>query len=288
MKVSVIGAGTTGRTTGIGLHQYGYQVIFYDINPEVLKMLTKEGYRVGEAHEAIRESDIHMVCVPTPLKGDTLDLAFLESSVKKLANVLVKKDGYQVIVIRSTVLPFTTRTKVMTLLERYCPLKMGEEYGVCHNPEFLRSAQALEDFLNPPVIVIGEADKRSGDMLAELYAPFPAPLVRTSLENAEAIKCFSNVYNAMKVSFFNQLYLITQKCGLDHEAISQTMLKSSLGIRIPEYYTKGGYPFDGGCLTKDLAASLSFVKEQGISPHLLEAVTEINEEMKRRHESPAC
>jgi UDPglucose 6-dehydrogenase len=285
MKVSIIGAGTIGRATGISLYQYGHQVIFYDINPEVLGMLAKEGYRVAEASEAIRESDIHMVCVPTPLKGDTLNLAFLESSVKQLANVLVKKNGYQVIVIRSTVLPLTTRTKVMTSLEHYCPLEMGEEYGVCHNPEFLRSAHALEDSLAPPVIVIGEADKRTGDILTELYVPFPAPIVRTSLENAEAIKCFSNVYNAMKISFFNQLYLIAQKCGLDHEVISQTMLKSSLGIRISEYYTKGGYPFGGTCLTKDLAASLSFVKAQGLNPRLLETVVEINEEMMRRRGS---
>ena len=245
MKVSVIGAGTTGRATGIGLHQHGHQVIFYDTDREVLKILAREGYRVGEAHEATREADIHMVCVPTPLKDNTLDLAFLESSVKQLANVLVKKDGYQVIVVRCTVLPFTIRTKVVTLLERYCPLEMNEEYGVCHNPEFLRAAHALEDFLNPPIIVIGEADKQTGDMLAELYASFPAAVVRTSIENAEAIKCFSNVYNAMKVSFFNELYLVAQKRGLDHEIISQAMLESSLGIRIPEYYTKGGYPFNG-------------------------------------------
>ena len=297
MKVSIIGAGVTGRTTGTGLHQYGHQVIFYDINPEILKMLAKEGCSVAETLEAVRESDIHMICAPTPIKGDTLDLTFVESSVEQLAKVLVKKESYQAIVIRSTVLPFTTRRKVITMLESYCSLRMVEEYGVCHNPEFLRSAHALEDFLNPPIIVIGEADKRAGDMLAELYAPFKAPIIRTSLENAEAIKCFSNVYNAMKVSFFNELYIVAQEFGLDHEVISQTILKSSLGIRVPEYYTKGGYPFGGACLPKDLTACASFLKEQGLNSHLLEAVAEINEEMKRRQsnsggdkrdESPAC
>jgi len=245
-------------------------------------LLAVEGYKVADNLKAIAEADIHMVCIPTPLKGDTLDLSFLELAVQQLANTLIKKTGYQVVVIRSTVLPFTTRTKVMTLLERYCPLKMGEEYGVCHNPEFLRAEHALDDFLDPPIIVIGEADKRSGDVLSELYTPFIAPLIRTSLENAEAIKCFSNVYNAMKVSFFNELYLLSQKCELDDETISQAMLKSSLGIRIPEYYTKGGFPFGGACLPKDLAASISFIKEQGLNPHLFEAVAEINEELKRR------
>lgn len=94
-----------------------------------------------------------------------------------------------------SVLPFTTRTVVVPLLEYHCPLKMGEEYGVCHNPEFLRAAFALQDFPEPQIIVIGEADKKSGDIVAELYASFPASQFRTSLENAEAIKCFSNVYS---------------------------------------------------------------------------------------------
>jgi nucleotide sugar dehydrogenase len=281
MLVSIIGAGIVGKATGIGLQQYGYDVIFHDTDPGALDRLAEEGYEVAEGVEGVRKSHIHMICVPTPLKNNNFNLRFLESAVKQVAKGMARKDGYQVIVVRSTVLPFTVRARIIPLLERYCPMKLGEEYGVCHNPEFLRAAHALEDFLNPPIIVIGEADKRSGDMLAELYAPFPAPRFRTSLENAEAIKCFSNVYNALKVSFFNEVYLIAQKCGLDHEAISQAMLKSSLGICIPEYYTKGGFPFGGGCLPKDLAASTSFVNEWGLNTHLFEAVAEINEEMKK-------
>ena len=108
-----------------------------------------------------------------------------------------------------------------------------------------------------------------------------SPQFRTPLENAKAIKCYSNVYNTMKVSFFNQVYLIAQKCGLDQEAISQAMLKSSLGIRIPEYYTKGGFPFGGGCLPKDLAPSTHFIQALGQNTHLFGAVAEINDEMRR-------
>lgn len=283
MKISIIGSGITGKTTGIGLNRHGNEVIFYDTNPEVLEVLENEGHRVaGSILEALQNCDIHMICVPTPLEGNSFDLSFLESAVKQVGEGIAKKNNYQAVVIRSTVVPFTTRTIVVPLLEYYCNLKMGEEYGVCYNPEFLRMAHALEDFLNPLVIVIGETDKQSGDMIAKLYASFPAPQFRTLLENAEAIKCFSNVYNAMKVSFFNELYLLAQKCGLDHEEISQAMLNSCLGIRIPEYYTKGGFPFGGSCLSKDLAASISFVKDLGLKPYLFKAVAEINKEMERR------
>jgi len=286
MLVSIIGAGTVGRATGIGLQQYGHDVIFHDNDSSVLDRLAQEGYKVTGGVEGVRESHIHIVCVPTPLEENEFNLNFLESAVKQVACGMVRKDTYQLIVVRSTVLPFTMKGKVIPLIERYCTIKSGDEYGVCYNPEFLRTAHALEDFLNPPIIVIGESDKQSGDMLAELYAPFSAPQFKTSLENAEAIKCFSNVYNAMKVSFFNQIYLIAQKCGLDHEAISQAMLRSSLGIRIPEYYTKGGFPFGGDCLPKDLSASTSFVNELGLNTHLFNAVADINEEMKKLEANP--
>ena len=86
----------------------------------------------------------------------------------------------------------------------------------------------------------------------------------------------------MKVSFFNLLYLLAQKRDLDHEIISQTMHKASLGVRIPEYYTKGGYPFGGHCLPKDLTASTSYLKDEGLNAHLLEAVAELNEEIREK------
>jgi nucleotide sugar dehydrogenase len=148
-------------------------------------------------------------------------------------------------------------------------------------PEFLREANALDDFLDPPINVVGTDDKRSADIMRQLYAPLHAPLLVTTLENAEAVKIFSNVYNAGKVSFFNEMYLIAQKLGLDHQVISQALTKSSLGVRIPEYYTRGGHAFGGKCLPKDLAAFITFLREREISPGLFEEVDKINEVMKK-------
>lgn len=125
-----------------------------------------------------------------------------------------------------------------------------------------------------------------GERLAELYKPFESPHVRTTLENAEAIKCFSNAYNSMKISFFNMLFLVAQRSNLNHEVIEQTLVKASLGIRLPSYYTSGGRPFSGGCLPKDLAALVAFVKEQRVDPKLLEAVADINETMKNSVPNP--
>lgn len=281
MRVSIIGAGVVGQATGIGLHRHGHEVIFYDTDEQKLEMLAEQGYGVAESLEAIRDFDIHMICVNTPLLDGKFDLSHLESAITELAVTLSKKDIYQLVVVRSTVLPFTTSTKIVPLLQHCCALRLGKDYGICYNPEFLREAHALDDFLHPPVIIIGEFDQRSGDILAELYHPLQAPQVRTTPENAEAIKCFSNAYNAMKVSFFNKLYMIAENCSLAHEVISQALTKASLGIRLPEYYTVGGYPFGGDCLPKDLAACITFLKEQGLDPKLFEAVAEINEDIRK-------
>ncbi len=286
MRVSIVGAGTVGQATGIGLGKYDHEVIFYDIDQQKLEMLAKQGYKVTKNLEAIRGCDIHMICVPTSTVDNEPSLAFLESAAEEVAKKLDRQDGYQVVVIRSTTLPFTIKKKIIPLLQRYCPLRLGEQYGICHNPEFLREAHALDDFLDPPITVIGEADERSGDMLAPLYAPFRSPQVRTTLENAEAIKCLSNAYNAMKISFFNKLYLIAERCDLDHAVISQALPKSTTAIRLPEYGIRGGYPYGGKCLPKDLAAFISFVNEQGLDPHLFEVVAEINEEIRRLKANP--
>ena len=83
----------------------------------------------------------------------------------------------------------------------------------------------------------------------------------------------------MKISFFNQLFLISKRCGLDHEVLSRALPSSALGIRLPDYYTKGGYPFGGKCLPKDLAAAIYFMERENLDPRLFEAVGAINREI---------
>ncbi len=281
MKVSVIGAGAVGKATGAGLSRIGHEVIFYDIDRNRLRELKAEGLNVTESLNEASVCDVHMISVPTPVPGGTMDFTIVESALTALAKAMTQHNEYQVVAIRSTVVPFTTRNRLIPLLERYCPLTLGKHYGVCHNPEFLREVHALDDFLDPPINVIGTNDEQSASIMRQLYATFDAPLLVTNLENAEAIKIFSNVYNAGKVSFFNEMYIIAERLGLDHNVISQALTKSSLGVRVPEYYTRGGSPFGGKCLPKDLAAFITFLRERKLSTGLFDEVARINEVMKR-------
>ena len=274
MKLSIIGAGVVGEATGVGFNMQGHDVLFYDIDKKKLASLKIKGYSVKEdILEAVHDSDIIFICVPTPTVNNRMDFSHVKSAVTSIAKALGEVRQYRVVVVRSTVLPSTTRCKVIPLLQRHSKLKAGKDFGVCMNPEFLKEKHSLQDFLNPSRIVIGEFDKQSGDPLESLYGSFKAPIFRTDLDTAEMIKYVANVFLATKISFFNEIYIICQELGLNADSISKVV---SLDPRIGEYGVYGGRPFEGGCLPKDLEAFLNFVKGKGINPKLLEEVFRIN------------
>lgn len=274
MKVSIIGAGVVGQATGIGLAKHGNDVLFFDIDKKKLAALKDKGYRVtGDIFEAVSEADVLFICVPTPTVDGQMDLIHVKSATISVAKTFDKAKKYRVVAVKSTVLPSTTRCKVMPLLERYSGLKAGKDFGVCMNPEFLRQKYALQDFLNPNRIVIGELDKRSGDSLEKLYSTFSAPIFRTDLDVAEMAKYVANVFLASKISFFNEIFIICKELRINADLVSKIV---ALDPRIGEYGVYGGRPFEGGCLPKDLEAFIGYVRRNNINPKLLETILEIN------------
>jgi len=284
--ISIIGSGVVGQATGIGLYTHGHDLVFFDIDKRKLEDLRERGYTTAETiFEAVERSSISMISVPTPTVDKRIDLTYVKAAVREVAEALKRKKTYHLVVIRSTVLPYTTRHIVIPILEKQSGLKAGKDFGLCMNPEFLREAYALADFLNSPVIVIGEYDKRSGDILEAVYSSFQAEVIRTTLENAEVIKCATNIFNATKISFFNEMYMICLSLNLDHNLITKVLPKSALGLRLPEWGSKGGWAFGGKCLPKDLDAFITFSKEIGVNPRLFEAAKIVNEQIRRREKS---
>lgn len=276
LRISIIGSGVVGKATGVGFHKYGNRVIFHDIDKEKLAPLREQGYMVSEdILEAVANSNVSFVCVQTPTVKGQMDFGHAEKAVVNIAKVLRKKKEYHVVAIRSTVLPSVTRLRIIPLLEQYSQLKAGEGFGVCMNPEFLRQASALSDFLEPYRIVIGELDKRSGDVLEKLYSPFKAPIIRTDLDVAEMIKYVANVFLTTKISFFNEVDLLCKRFKLDPVIVAEAV---ALDPRIGNYGICGGQPFEGKCLPKDLEAFIDFLKSKGINPKIFDAVLEINNE----------
>lgn len=277
MRLSIIGSGVIGETAGIVFHMKGNDVMFYDIDKRKMGALKRQGYKVANSiTTAVKNSDILLICVPTPTINKEMNFSYVKKATVNIAKALSKTNDYKVVVVRSTVLPSTTRCKVVPLLQRYSKSKPGKDFGVCVNPEFLREKYALHDFLNPSRIVIGELDKRSGDVLEKIYSSFDAPIIRTNLDAAETIKYVSNFFLAAKISFFNEIYMICCKLGLDADFISEAV---SLDSRIGKYGVYGGKPFGGKCLPKDVEAFVNYVKCQRINPKLLEVILSINKEI---------
>jgi len=279
MKISIIGSGVVGEATGMGLLKQGNEVLFHDIIQEKLIKLKKQGYQIAEnISEAVNNSTISLVCVQTPTVNGQMDFEFVKKATMDLGKALRSKKEYHVVVIRSTVLPSTTRTMIIPLLEQHSKLRAGKDFGVCMNPEFLRKESALSDFMKPSRIVIGEFDKQSGDILEMLYTPFGAPIFRTDLDTAEIIKYVANSFLTTKISFFNEMHTICRSLGLDPYLISEV---TALDPRIGNYGIHGGQPFEGSCLPKDLEAFINFVKDNEHNPKLLDVVLYINKKIAR-------
>ena len=277
MNLAIVGSGVTGQATGRGLARHGHKPVFYDIDDSKLTLLKESGYEISRSlSSAVQESDIVFVCVPTPTVDGSMSFSYVEDAVTSVAKALEGTRKYRVIVVRSTVLPSTTRCRVIPILEKHSRMKVGEDFGVCMNPEFLREKSAFQDFLNPERIVIGEHDARSGNMLEKVYSGFDAPLIRTDLDTAEMIKYAANLFLASKISFFNEIHMICNRLRLDSEVISEAV---SLDSRIGKYGTVGGRLFDGKCLPKDLEAFRTFARSINVNPKLLDAISIINEQI---------
>src|SRR4029079_13565737 len=114
------------------------------------------------------------------------------------------------------------------------------------------------------------------DMLDHLYAQFGALIVRCTPTEAEMIKYVNNVYNAIKISYFNEVHAICEQLGIDSQLVGAAVARSAESMWNPLYGTRGGVPYGGACLPKDTAAFMQFVRERGYQHLLLEATIETN------------
>jgi len=235
-------------------------------------------------NNAVLNSWITFVAVGTPSKSDgSIDLTSIETSSAEIGESLRGKEGYHLVVIRSTVTPGTTENLVKPTIEKQSGKKAGEDFGLAMQPEFLREGSAIEDTLSPDRIVIGEYDKRSGDVLHRLYLDFykdeSPPILRMNLASAEMVKYASNAFLTTKISFINQVANLCEKV----KAVDIVKVADAIGLdeRIGRKFLNAGVGFGGSCLGKDLRAFISFSRLLGYTPDIFEAVLDFNEKQAR-------
>ena len=295
--IIIIGAGIVGTSTGKGLIKKGYDVVFVDKNPDVIRSLEDKGYRAYLPDDLSghgTSAHTSMFCVDTPLSGQSgnnhggVDLDNIISAVSAHARWLEKNKSYSrngdkyyhLIVIRSTVPPGTTRGLLLPLIEKYSGLKAGEDFGLCVQPEFLRTVRADEDFLHPRATIIGQYDNQSGDSLEEIYSLFEGEKIRVDLDMAEFMKFIHNCFNATKISFSNEMWQVGQNLGLDANLALRLAAKTAEGLWNPNYGLIGGQPYGGHCLPKDTEGFEQFAQRNNAVTPLLSAVVRVNRQME--------
>ncbi len=303
MRISIFGLGYVGSVSVGCLVALGHEVIGVDVNPVKVDMinagqspvieaeldtLIAEGVEsdriraTTEAAEAIAASDVSLICVGTPSNGNGgLNLAYVERVCQQIGEALADRDGYHVVVLRSTMLPGSTEELVIPTLERASGHRAGQDFGVCFNPEFLREGTAVHDFHHPPFTLVGQYDRRGAEMVAEVYAGVDAPLRIVPLKVAEMVKYANNAFHALKVVFANEIGTICKQQGIDsHQVMEIFCLDDKLNLS--SYYLKPAFAFGGSCLPKDLRALLYHARHLDLSLPVLEAILPSNKRQVER------
>ena len=290
MRISVIGAGYVGLVTGACFARLGNKVTLVDIDAQKVtaikskispvyeeglsELLSQVDIEVTPHYDKTTNSEAIFICVGTPFSEDSSTLLEqITEATKKFTKVLKSKEEYCVVTVKSTIPPGTTEELVIPILEK-SGKKIGDDFGVCMSPEFLREGKAVYDFMNPARIILGEYDERSGDTLLNLYRSFDAPILRTNLRTAEMIKLASNAFLTTKISFINEIGNICKQLGIDTYEVAKGM---GFDDRIGSKFLNAGIGFGGSCLPKDLKMLIARARELGYEPTILEGVLNLND-----------
>src|ERR1700758_1476763 len=302
-SISVFGLGYVGTVTAACLAHMGHSVIGVDLSPGKVEAMEagrnplvepRVGTLISEAHAAKRlhatsdsaaavlNSEISFLCVGTPsLRNGKLDLGHIEPVCRDIGQVLKTKDAFRLVVLRSTVLPGTAETIVIPALEKASGKKMGKDFGVCVNPEFMREGTAVADFLEPAMTIIGASDPYHSGQLREIYKWAPGRIFETSFRSAEMAKYVCNAWHAVKVSFANEVGTLAKELSVDAEAVVE-IFTADTKLNISPSYLKPGFAFGGSCLPKDVRALNYRAKELDLDLPLFQAIMPSNDEHLER------
>ncbi len=241
--------------------------------PGLEELLARNSERLHfstELGDALAHARLLFVAVGTPptYSGDA-DLSAVHAV---LEGIPASED--RALVMKSTV-PCGTGASVQRTLQAQG--KGALSYVSC--PEFLKEGSAVEDFLHPDRVVVGDSGDWAGDAVIELYAPLQAPLVRTDIASAEMVKLASNAFLATKISFINEIANVCEETGSDVVEVARGM---GLDARIGPKFLQAGIGFGGSCFPKDVDALKQLAGNSGYHFQLLTAVIEVNELQKRR------
>ena len=294
MKLAIIGTGYVGLITGACFAEFGYETICVDkdenrvnelnnsncpfFEPGIENLLDKHLHKTkllsfsNSLSQSIKNADFIFITVGTPskrLEGEA-DLTYVWDVAKEISQNIKK---YCVIVTKSTV-PVGVTKEVKNIISKKIK---KENFDVVSNPEFLREGSAINDFMRPDRVVIGCENKKSEDMMKELYRPLylrETPIVSTNIESSEMIKYASNSFLATKISFINQVADLCERVGANVQDVAKGM---GIDKRIGEKFLHAGPGYGGSCFPKDVRAFISTAEKNNVNLSILSAVDKFND-----------
>jgi UDPglucose 6-dehydrogenase len=303
MKLSIIGLGKLGAPMAAVMAHKGHVVVGVDVNADYVaaiqqghaplketgleEMIQANRERLSATvnyEEAVLGTDATFIIVPTPSDPDgTFSLRNVMIAAEKIGAALRKKQGWHLVVLSSTVMPGSTGGKLLPALEAHSGKKCGEGFGLCYNPEFIALGSVIRDMLNPDMILIGESDERSGEILEKLYTGVcdsNPHIRRMNHVNAELTKISVNTFVTTKISYANMLAQVCETLpGADVDVVTSAIGCDS---RIGQKYLKGALGYGGPCFPRDNLAFSALARANGVPPILAEATHQLNQSQAPR------
>ena len=296
MKIGIVGLGYVGYISAVGFALKGYNVRCVDLIEESVnsanngsvtffepqleenlnKVLKEKRFLASTNYDILLDTDITFMCVGTPsqISGE-IDLKYIKSASLEIGKILGKMDHFHIVIVKSTVVPGTTESIILPILEKESGKKCGNDFSIAMTPEFLKEGDAMNDFLNPDRTIIGAYDIKTANLIKELFTPFGGEiLIVKNPRTAEMIKYANNSFLATKISFINEIANICRSI----EGINVEEVASGIGLdyRISDKFLRSGCGFGGSCFPKDVKAIINFAKNHRYNPLLLNSVIEIN------------
>jgi UDPglucose 6-dehydrogenase len=318
MKVTIIGTGYVGLTTGVCLAFLGHEVTCCDTDSQKIATLREKKTPIYEpgleelldlawrnlqfctkSADSIAESDAVFIAVGTPsLSNGSPNLSYVREAARTVGENL--GGSFTVVVNKSTV-PIGSGNWVGALIRESYLAKHGRKadgaFSVASNPEFLREGTAIHDTLYPDRVVIGADQARALEILYTLYRPIldqsfapppfaprpeglgAAPLIATDLASAELIKYAANAFLALKISYANEIGQLAEKVGADISLVAKGIgLDSRIGTR----FLQSGIGWGGSCFGKDTSALISTASEYQLTMPIVQAAREVNYRQRDR------
>jgi GDP-mannose 6-dehydrogenase len=302
-RITVFGLGYVGAVTTAALAGDGHEVVGVDANRVKVDMLNggespvieaglsdlvAGGVEAGRIHattdpvDGMRGAEVSMVCVGTPSRPNgSLDLRQVERVCHDIGgNLDAAADGH-VVALRSTMLPGSTHGTAIPALERASSARVGRDFGVCVNPEFLREGTSIKDFRNPPFTLLGTDDDLSTGPMRAIYNYVNAETLVIPVRVAEMVKYTCNAFHAVKVAFANEIGSICKEEEIDSHAVMDVFMRDTR-LNISAAYLRPGFAFGGSCLPKDLRALTYQARRRDVSVPLLDAVLPSNTQQINR------